>query len=149
MAPTEAVDETCRKTGVCQEDLDETSATHHEPCTAVVPSTTNGGDNVDDLSSNNSGSGMHDNDDNDLEAAVAAVRRASEKSDTNVRDSDGRSASIVMNQRVAAYAMMTYQRAASKSSILKAAHLNDVAMVKFEELELGKFLGNGSFSDVQ
>lgn len=67
-----------------------------------------------------------------------------------------KSANTILNERVAAYATKTYEKAVVNSKILRKdtdllldADCNDVAMVKFHELKVGKFLGNGSFSDVQ
>ena len=59
------------------------------------------------------------------------------------------SASLKLDKRVAEIALKAYHRASEDSSVLSRASLNDIAVVRFDELEIGKFLGKGSFSDVQ
>jgi hypothetical protein len=42
-----------------------------------------------------------------------------------------------------------YQRESAKSQVLSRTNLSEIAIVRFDELEIGVKLGNGSFSDVQ
>lgn len=123
------------------EHLDETSATHHYHIDASRRST-NGtsGEDIDESSLTRHET-RHDADDDNF-----AKLKISD---------DVHTATAVLNERVAAYATKAYNKAVANSKILKKdsldleADCNDVAMVKFHELKVGKFLGNGSFSDVQ
>lgn len=53
-----------------------------------------------------------------------------------------------LNRKVAEIAAKAYRRASEQSNVLSRAKLADIALVKFDELEIGKFLGKGSFSNV-
>lgn len=53
-----------------------------------------------------------------------------------------------LHRKVAEIAAKAYRRASEQSNVLSKAKLADIALVKFEELEIGKFLGKGSFSNV-
>ncbi len=41
------------------------------------------------------------------------------------------------------------ERESAKSQVLSRTNLSEIAIVRFDELEIGVKLGNGSFSDVQ
>ena len=55
----------------------------------------------------------------------------------------------VLNQRVAEVANKACQRECAKSKVLSNTNVAEIAMVRFDELEIGVKLGKGSFSDVQ
>jgi hypothetical protein len=59
------------------------------------------------------------------------------------------SLSLLVNRRVVEMANKAYQRESAKSQVLSRTNLSEIAIVRFDELEIGVKLGNGSFSDVQ
>ena len=59
------------------------------------------------------------------------------------------SLSLLVNRRVVEMANKAYQRESAKSQVLSRTNLSEIANVRFDELEIGVKLGNGSFSDVQ
>jgi len=140
------------------EHLDETSATHHHLVASRRSSTDGTSGEAIDESSLTHHETRHDADDDDFDKL-----KISDDGDTANKISEQqqrqqkfqKSATAVLNERVAAYATRAYNKAVANSKILKKESLdseadcNDVAMVKFHELKVGKFLGNGSFSDVQ
>lgn len=59
------------------------------------------------------------------------------------------SSSLLLNMRVAEMANKAYRRESAKSQVLSRINLAEIAIVRFDELEIGVKLGKGSFSDVQ
>ncbi len=59
------------------------------------------------------------------------------------------SSSLLLNMRVAEMANKAYRRESAKSQVLSRTNLAEIAIVRFDELEIGVKLGKGSFSDVQ
>jgi len=55
---------------------------------------------------------------------------------------------LKLQQKVAEIAAKAYRNASDQSNVLSRAKLADIALVKFEEISIGKFLGKGSFSNV-
>jgi len=140
------------------EHLDETSATHHHLVASRRSTNGTSGEDVDESSLTRHET-RHDADDDDF-----AKLKISDDGDTankiigeqqQQQQKHQKSANTILNEHVAAYATKAYNKAVANSKILKKdTDLlldtdDDVAMVKFHELKVGKFLGNGSFSDVQ
>ena len=57
--------------------------------------------------------------------------------------------SLRLHRKVAEIAAKAYRRASEQSNVLSKAKLDNIALIKFNELEIGTFLGKGSFSNVQ
>ena len=57
--------------------------------------------------------------------------------------------SLRLHRKVAEIAAKAYRRASEQSNVLSKAKLDNIALMKFNELEIGTFLGKGSFSNVQ
>ena len=57
--------------------------------------------------------------------------------------------SLRLHRKVAEISSKAYKKASQESNVLSMAKLDSIALVKFEEIEIGKFLGKGSFSNVQ
>mmetsp|Transcript_24575 Transcript_24575/g.44121 ORF Transcript_24575/g.44121 Transcript_24575/m.44121 type:complete len:510 (-) Transcript_24575:82-1611(-) len=72
-----------------------------------------------------------------LEEDIAAEEEAS-KDDIPLR----------LQKKVAKLAAEAYRRASEQSNVLSRAKLADIGLVRFEEIEVGNFLGKGSFSNV-
>ena len=127
------------------EHLDETSATYHHLVASRRGTNGTSGEDVDESSSTRHET-RHDADGDDF----AELKIGDDGDDQQKLQ---KSANAILNERVAAYATRAYKKAVANSKILKKDtdddDGNDVAMVKFHELKVGKFLGNGSFSDVQ
>jgi hypothetical protein len=104
--------------------LDETSRTLHELQKAMT---------VDDAVN-----------DNDVGVVIVPIETVPE-----IPAERPRSSSLLLNQRVAEIANNAYRRASAKSQVLSRTNLAEIAMVRFDELEIGVKLGKGSFSDVQ
>eukprot|EP00571_Detonula_confervacea_P011975 CAMPEP_0172306786 /NCGR_PEP_ID=MMETSP1058-20130122/7784_1 /TAXON_ID=83371 /ORGANISM="Detonula confervacea, Strain CCMP 353" /LENGTH=526 /DNA_ID=CAMNT_0013018779 /DNA_START=12 /DNA_END=1592 /DNA_ORIENTATION=+ len=109
-----------------EESMDETSTTRHEPLSLVQ----------DD-----------DNMKEEEEAYAAARARVvvDKQHDTTGGAHDG---TLRLNRKVAEIAAKAYRRASAQSNVLSRAKLADIALVRFDEMEIGKFLGKGSFSNV-
>ena len=105
-----------------EDSMDETSRTVHEPLEMKD-------EKVEDLPAE--------------EAPPTPPTKASDQKETGKEDM-----SLRLHRKVAEIAAKAYRRASEQSNVLSQAKLADVALVKFEELEIGKFLGKGSFSDV-
>ncbi|KAL7465419.1 hypothetical protein ACHAXS_005742 [Conticribra weissflogii] len=56
--------------------------------------------------------------------------------------------SLRIHKKVADLASKAYHRASAQSAVLTRSKLQDIALIRMDELELGDFLGKGSFSDV-
>ena len=127
------------------EHLDETSATHHHLVASRRSTNGTSGEDVDESSLTRHET-RHDASGDDF----AELKIGDDGDDQQKLQ---KSANAILNERVAAYATRAYKKAVANSKILKKDtdddDGNDVAMVKFHELKVGKFLGNGSFSDVQ
>lgn len=83
---------------------------------------------------------------------AAATTTAADVNDSGENsNSDGvvDEASNKIHQKVAQLAANSYQAAAIKSHVLSNTILADLALVNIGELTIGKFLGAGSFCDVQ
>ena len=106
--------------------LDETSRTLHEPRKSTA----------------------EDDADADADAGVAGVVVPMETV-PEIPAEKPRSSSLLLNQRVAEMANKAYHRECAKSQVLSRTNLAEIAMVRFDELEIGVKLGEGSFSDVQ
>jgi hypothetical protein len=146
------------------EHLDETSATHHHMVASRRSSNGTSGEDIDESSLTRHET-RHDADDDlaKLKISDADGDTTANKISEQQRQQQQqfkKSATALLNKRVAEYATKAYNKAVANSKILKKESLDnnseaedcnndDVAMVKFHELKIGKFLGNGSFSDVQ
>ena len=120
--------------------LDQTSRTIHEPRSKTTK-TTNGDDHGDNES------------DEDINGDVVVIP-TEDTSSTNGKknDDDSNSAlSLKINRRIAERVNVACQKAIANSNVLlsRTDLIVDVAMLRYEELEIGTKLGNGSFSDVQ
>lgn len=57
-------------------------------------------------------------------------------------------ADVLVHQKVAEIASKAYHRASAHSNVLSGTKIAEIALVRFDELEVGDFLGKGSFSNV-
>ena len=57
--------------------------------------------------------------------------------------------SLRLHRKVAEISAKAYRRASEQSNVLSKAKLDNIALIKFNEIEIGTFLGKGSFSNVQ
>jgi hypothetical protein len=148
------------------EHLDETSATHHHMVASRRSSNGTSGEDIDESSLTRHET-RHDADDDLAKLKISdadgdtTANKISEQQRQQQQQFKKKSATALLNKRVAEYATKAYNKAVANSKILKKESLDnsnlggedcnndDVAMVKFHELKIGKFLGNGSFSDVQ
>jgi hypothetical protein len=144
------------------EHLDETSATHHHMVASRQSTNGTSGEDIDESSITRHET-RHDDDDDDLTFAKLKISDADGDTTANKISEQQfkKSATAILNEKVAESATKAYNKAVANSKILKKESLDnfnlggedcnndDVAMVKFHELKVGKFLGNGSFSDVQ
>ena len=105
-----------------EEEMDETSTTRHEPLFVQEEEAA---------------------EKEEADAAAATVKHDAAKG------SPEHDVSLKLHRKVAEIAAKAYRRASEQSNVLSRAKLADIAMVKIEELEIGKFLGKGSFSNVQ
>jgi hypothetical protein len=145
------------------EHLDETSATHHHMVASRRSSNGTSGEDIDESSLTRHET-RHDADDlaklkiSDADGDITANKIIEQQ--RQQQQQFKKSPNAVLNKRVAEYATKACNKAVANSKILKKESLDndkgaedcnndDVAMVKFRELKIGKFLGNGSFSDVQ
>jgi len=74
----------------------------------------------------------------DIAAEEEAARADSSKDDIPLR----------LQKKVAKLAAEAYRLASEQSNVLSRAKLADIGLVRFEEIEVGNFLGKGSFSNV-
>mmetsp|Transcript_25188 Transcript_25188/g.53623 ORF Transcript_25188/g.53623 Transcript_25188/m.53623 type:complete len:539 (-) Transcript_25188:537-2153(-) len=82
-----------------------------------------------------------------LTEAEEVVRSLARK-DSCVESTGGNKISMKVQRKVAELAAKAYKRASDSSNVLSRAMLADIALVRFDELEVGQFLGKGSFSNV-
>ena len=139
-----SVEETAHHTtlhAIAEESLDETSATRHEPLLAA------------------------DDEKEAEEALLLALQEeecvaAAEEEKTQQQQEGGGGKppleslkeidpSMRLHRKVAEIAAKAYRRASEQSNVLSEARLADIALVRFDEIEVGTFLGKGSFSNVQ
>jgi hypothetical protein len=118
--------------------LDETSRTLHEPRKATKDDDADADTDADDDADT----------DADAEADDAVVVVPMETV-PGIPAEKPRSSSLLLNKCVAQLANKAYRRVSAKSLVLSRAYLTEIAMVRFDELEIGVKLGKGSFSDVQ
>lgn len=124
---------------IAEEDVDCTSATRHEPSldldSAEAEARVDGADDAD--------------------AAPAPLRESSAEprpwtrrsgSDLGSRPDGTVAIPPAVQRKVAALSAEAYRRASDKSAVLSRAKLADIALVRFDELQTGSFLGKGSFS---
>lgn len=107
-----------------EERLDETSATRHEPIAL-----TNTFVSAEDEANTN-----------------MQIVSTGKEVDSDYIKSD---ASMKIHRKVAEIAANSFHRASEESLVLSSAMLADIALVNIGELTIGKFLGQGSFSNVQ
>jgi len=103
-----------------QERLDETSMTRHEPSIATTD-------------------GAKQSLEQEADAAFAVVTSGDTISE----------ASLKIHRDVAQIASKSFENAVVESRVLSNAKVADLAFLNIGELTIGKFLGSGSFSDVQ
>lgn len=123
--------------------LDETSRTFHEPRVETTEMTN--GDERHDVDENDDG-GVR------VGAAAPSTGGTSGEEGNDVDDPSIASSSHQqrLNRRIASMVDVACRKATSNSAVLlsRVDRVVDVAMLRYEELEIGKKLGNGSFSDV-
>ena len=109
--------------------LDDTSTTLHEPVEKISLSQSDAESSVDPLE----------------QAALLQAAAAS-------RAREGTGGAEKYNERlhrkVAELAAVSYDAASKYSSVLSRSKLADIALVRLDEIDIGDFLGKGSFSDV-
>eukprot|EP00581_Thalassiosira_minuscula_P009927 CAMPEP_0183708554 /NCGR_PEP_ID=MMETSP0737-20130205/4832_1 /TAXON_ID=385413 /ORGANISM="Thalassiosira miniscula, Strain CCMP1093" /LENGTH=515 /DNA_ID=CAMNT_0025936447 /DNA_START=214 /DNA_END=1761 /DNA_ORIENTATION=- len=117
------------------ESVDSTSATHHAPVIAneMLGTIKENDEDMDETSTTH-----HEP---LLAKEVEAEFAAAVPTEQNAID-------LRLQKKVAEIAAKTYNRASNKSNVLSRTKLADIALVKFEEFQVGKFLGKGSFSNV-
>lgn len=125
---------------VDDEALDETSRTHHEPKEiqdSIESIVEEGlpGDDGEQL--------QKDKEDN----GVGKPSSGSSSSPSMSRN-DPADPNLRLHRKVAEIAANAYKRASAQSQVLSRSKLEDVGLVQFKELEIGEFLGKGSFSNV-
>lgn len=121
---------------VDDEAMDETSRTHHEPnemqdsIESVVEESLPSDDEKLQKDPTNKDVGGP--------SAAPSASRNDPAADVNYR----------LHRKVAEIAANAYKRASAQSQVLSRSKLEDVGLVQFKELEIGEFLGKGSFSNV-
>ncbi len=130
------------------ESADEASTTHHNPLSTIK----------EDESLDETGTTRHEAQlvkeekiEEEAAAALAEEKKAREsRGDENSGSKGGGpDISLRLHRKVAEIAAKAYRRASEQSNVLSRAKLADIALIKFDEIEVGKFLGKGSFSNVQ
>lgn len=106
--------------------MDETATTRHEPL------------NIKEEEYN-----IETDEDDDNKAATKEDGTNSEIEDAK------KDPQYKLHRKVAEIAAKAYRRASEQSNVLSRTKLDNIALVKFDEIQIGKFLGKGSFSNVQ
>ena len=124
---------------IADETADSTGTTHHNN----KPLHTTKEESVDETSTTRHEPTVLADESIEEEAAVAMAESEQEGGGAEY------DISLRLHRKVAEIAAKAYTRASDQSNVLSRARLADVALVKFDEIEIGKFLGKGSFSNVQ
>ena len=126
-------------TTIEEEALDETSRTVHEPLNAEQDAK-----DAEEIASSMS----------EAEAEEAKEQKSPEPnkkekpSNKTYEKKKSSDYSLRLHKKVAEIAAKAYRRASEQSNVLSKARLADIALMNFDEIEIGKFLGKGSFSNV-
>jgi len=114
---------------VVTEPINTTSETYHKSAGYLSP------EEVDEASTTHHKSSLVDEE--------AELKQSSNESSKNEHD-----ISLSLHRKVAEIAAKAYRRASAQSNVLSRTKLKDIALVRMDELQLGTFLGKGSFSNV-
>ena len=129
-----------------EEDTDAVSTTHHK--LASIPEA----EEMQATHREPSGIITEDLEEEDLkEAPTAAAKKKKEDfatTSTAVAAAVDESLDIRIHEKVASIASKAYRRASATSNVLSRDKVAGIALVKFEDLTVGEFLGKGSFSYV-
>ena len=131
-------------------EMDDTSATYHESFLIAEEEQNEAGEATGvSFRIANAGRDVNGSADDDYPYNNTDINKgvvANNEEDDN--DNLTHDISLRLHRRVASIATEAYRRASAQSNVLSRTKVLDVALVRFDELEIGKFLGKGSFSSV-